>query len=175
MMKGIILYKSKYGSTKKYAEWLALETNFDVCDVEEAKIEKVEKYDVVILGGGIYASGIAGLKFLKKNIHRLSNKKIIIFCDGASPFDEKALSEIKKHNMSGDLENIPLFYCRGGFDMQSMSFVDRNLCKMLKKVVAKKDPSEYEIWEIALMAAGEEKCDWTDKEYLKPILNEIGQ
>lgn len=132
-MKGIILYKSKYGSTKKYAEWLALETNFDVCDVKKIKTENVEKYD------------------------------------------EKALSEIKRHNMSGTLENIPLFYCRGGWDMQSMSFVDRNLCKMLRKAVAKKDPSEYEIWEIALMAAGEEKCDWTDKEYLKPILNEIGQ
>ena len=57
--------------------------------------------------------------------------------------------------------------------MQSMSFVDRSLCKMLRKSVAKKDPSEYEIWESALMAAGEEKCDWTDKKYLLPILEEI--
>lgn len=54
-----------------------------------------------------------------------------------------------------------------------MTFVDKNLCKMLKKVVAKKDPSEYELWESALMIAGENKCDWTDKEYIKPIIKEI--
>ncbi len=28
MMKGIIVYKSKYGATKKYAQWLREETGF---------------------------------------------------------------------------------------------------------------------------------------------------
>lgn len=28
-MNGIILYTSKYGSTKRYADWLAEETGFD--------------------------------------------------------------------------------------------------------------------------------------------------
>ena len=172
-MKGIILYKSKYGATLKYAEWLSAETGFDVCSVEKAKVQDIEIYDVIIFGGGVYATGIAGLNFLKKNMACLNNKKVIVFCDGASPYDEKALLEIKKRNMNGALSNVPLFYCRGGWDMQSMSFVDRSLCKMLRKSVAKKDPSEYEIWESALMAAGEEKCDWTDKKYLLPILEEI--
>ena len=171
-MNGIILYKSKYGSTKRYAEWLSLETGFDLCDVEKAKIQKVEQYDIILFGGGIYASGIAGLNFLKKNIGHLDGKKVLVFCDGASPYDESAFLEIKKRNMRGALEHIPLFYCRGEWDMQAMSFVDRNLCKMLRKAVAKKEPSEYELWETALMAAGEEKCDWTDKTYLKPILEE---
>lgn len=77
--------------------------------------------------------------------------------------------------MKGELEKIPFFYCRGGWDMDSMSFMDKNLCKLLRKAVAKKDPSEYEVWEAALMAAGEDKCDWTDKEYIKPILEEINK
>lgn len=58
--------------------------------------------------------------------------------------------------------------------MDGMSIVDRNLCKLLRTVVAKKDPAEYEIWEKALMAAGDEKCDWTDRAYLEPILTAIG-
>ena len=29
MKKGIIIYKSKYGATEKYANWLSKETNFD--------------------------------------------------------------------------------------------------------------------------------------------------
>ena len=34
----------------------------------------------------------------------------------------------------------------------------------------KKDPKDYEVWERALMAAGDDKCDWTDRKYLEPIL-----
>ncbi len=33
---------------------------------------------------------------------------------------------------------------------------------------------EYEPWEKALMCAVGQKCDWTDRAYLDPILNYIG-
>ena len=175
-MKGIILYQSKYGSTRRYAEWLSEETGFDRMETKKARIEDVKRYDTIIIGGGIYASGIAGLSFLKKHGDRLSGKKIIVFCVGASPYeyDENAFKQIVAHNMKGALAGIPCFYCRGGWDMDSMNVFDRNLCKLLRNVVAKKDPAEYEIWEKALMAAGDEKCDWTDKAYLEPILTAIG-
>ncbi|WP_270524876.1 hypothetical protein [Longibaculum muris] len=37
----------------------------------------------------------------------------------------------------------------------------------------KKDPNELEIWEKVLLSAGNEKCDWIDKKYLKPVLEAI--
>lgn len=172
-MKGIILYKSKYGATRKYAEWLSQETGFETREISRVRVEDVKEYDLIVLGGGIYASGVAGLDFLKKNIDQLEDKKVIVFCDGASPYEEKAFEEIRKHNMKGKLKDIPFYYCRGVWDMEAMNFVDRNLCKMLRKAVAKKDPSDYEVWESALMAAGESKCDWTDKTYLRAIVEEI--
>lgn len=172
-MNGIILYQSKYGATKKYAQWLSEETDFPYIEIKQAKISDVQQYDTVILGGGIYASGIAGLSFLRKHIKNLQGKQIIVFCDGASPYDEKAYQEIVAHNMKDQLSGIPCFYCRGAWDMDAMNVIDRNLCKMLRKSVAKKDPKEYEIWEKALMEAGDEKCDWTNKKYIEPILKEL--
>lgn len=174
-MNGVIVYKSKYGSTRKYVEWLVEETGFDTVETSNAKINEIRKYDVIVLGGGIYATGIAGISFLQKNIKALQDKKIIVFCNGASPLDDEAFEEIKKHNMKDDLKNIPCFYCRGGWDLEAMSFVDRNMCKLLRKSVLKKNPNELEIWEKALAAVGDEKCDWTDKKYLKPILEAINK
>ncbi len=170
-MKGIILYKSKYGATKKYVDWLIEETGYDCIETDKAKISELQKYDVIILGGGIYAMGIAGLSFLKKNIDTLKDKKIAVFCDGASPFDEEAFQEIREKNMTGSLKDIPLFYCRGMWNITEMNFVDKNLCKMLQKAVAKKNPEEYAPWERALMDAGNNNCDWTEKKYLEPILD----
>ena len=89
-MSGIILYKSKYGAAKQYAEWIAERTGFSCIRTEDADIKKISDYDVIVLGGGIYASGIAGLSFLKKNTGKLKGKKIIVFCCGASPYEQKA-------------------------------------------------------------------------------------
>ena len=151
-MNGIILYQSKYGATKKYAQWLSEKTGFPCVETKQAKTANVQIYDTLLLGGGIYASGIAGLSFLKKNIKNLQGRKIIVFCVGASPYEEKAYREIVARNMKDELSDIPCFYCRGAWDMEAMSIVDRNLCSLLRKAVAKKDPKDYEVWEQALMA-----------------------
>ena len=174
-MNGVILYQSKYGATKRYADWLSEETMFPCIETRTADIHEIAKYDTIILGGGLYASGIAGLSFLKKNISKLTGKRIIVFCCGASPYDESALQQIREHNLKDNLSDIPLFYCRGAWDMDAMSFKDRTLCSLLRKAVAKKDPADYEIWEKALMAAGDHKCDWTDKKYIEPIIECIKQ
>lgn len=41
---------------------------------------------------------------------------------------------------------------------------------MLKKSIAKKDPDTYEPWMKALMCADGKSCDWTDKNYLIPLM-----
>ena len=97
-MNGVILYQSKYGATKRYAEWLSEETGFKCIETKKADINEIIAYDTIIsiiLGGGIYASGIAGLPFLKKNINKLTDKKIIVFCCGASPYEENTFQQIK--------------------------------------------------------------------------------
>lgn len=173
MKKGIIIYKSKYGATKKYAEWLQEMTSFYCIEISKALVNEVSQYETIILCGGIYASGIAGVSFLKKNIEKLKNKKIVILCVGASPYDENSFAEIRANNLKDDLKDIPLFYGRGAWNESKMKFIDRTLCKMLQKSVAKKDPSTYEPWMKALMCAVGQDCDWTDKKYLIPLLDYI--
>ncbi len=173
MNKGIIVYKSKYGATKKYADWLAEITSFDIIETERAKIDDVSRYEKVILAGGIYASGIAGLTFLKKGISKLQNSRIAVLSVGASPYDEKAFGELYNFNFKGEISGIKCFYARGSWDEEAMSFKDRTLCKLLQKSLANKDPSTFEPWQSALMSAVGKKCDWTDKKYLDDIVEYI--
>lgn len=175
MSKGVILYQSKYGATKKYADWLVEETGFDCVETKNAKVENLHSYDVIILGGGVYASGIAGLQFLKKNIGKLADKKIAVFAVGASPYDEEAIAQVRDFHFKDELSDVPLFYCRGAWDEDKMKFIDKTLCKMLKKAVEKQNPDEYEPWQKALMCSVGKKCDWTDKGYLKELLNFISE
>ena len=169
-MSGIILYQSKYGSTRKYAQWLSKMTDYPWVETKKADIREFSQYDTVILGGGVYASKIAGLSFLKRHRKQLQGKRILVFAVGASPEDGQALETLRQKNLRGSLEGVPLFYCRGAWDLEEMTWLHRTLCSKLIKNVQKKDPSQYEPWEEALMDASDGGCDWTDKGYLTPIL-----
>lgn len=172
-MSGIILYQSKYGATKKYALWLAEETGFLVKETKTVTAAELKPFDTILLGGGIYASGIAGLSFLKKNLSALQGKKLLVFCVGASPYDENAFRELTYRNLTGPLKDIPCFYCRGAWTPETMTMIDRNLCKMLQKSLAKRPPESLALWEKALLEAGNTHCDWTDRHSLEPILKAL--
>lgn len=170
MQKGIILYRSKYGASLRYAQWLKESTGFECLEASKAKIQDVAAYDTVIFGGGIYASSIAGLSFLKKHYRGLQGKRLAVFCVGASPYDEKAFAAVRAHNLKGELSGIPCFYCRGAWEEDKMTVFDRLLCRMLQKSVSKKEPSSCEPWELALRSAMGKRCDWTERRYLDPLL-----
>ncbi|EQB87367.1 menaquinone-dependent protoporphyrinogen IX oxidase [Clostridium punense] len=169
----VVIYQSKYGATKKYAEWLAEELSGDLLETKKATVEQIEKYDVIILGGGIYATGVAGISFLKKHYNRLKNSKIVVFAVGASPYNEKGMIALKERNFKNELADIPCFYCRGAWNENIMSWKDRTLCNMLKKAVEKKDPATYEPWETALIQSVGANHDWTDKENIKQIIEYV--
>ena len=41
-MDGVILYQSKYGAAKKYADWLAEETGYPCMETKKADIKEIE-------------------------------------------------------------------------------------------------------------------------------------
>ena len=41
MSKGIILYQSKYGSAKKYAQWLEQETGYVLMETKKAELHQL--------------------------------------------------------------------------------------------------------------------------------------
>lgn len=173
MNKGLIVYQSKYGATKKYVDMLREELSCNVCETVGCGKLALEEYDWIILAGGIYAGGIAGLNRLVKGYRRPPHQRFAVFCVGASPFDEKALAEIKSRNLRGDFRDVPVFYGRGAWDESKMSWRDRTLCGLLRKAVAKKDSASGEPWMDALLLSAGKACDWTDKSYLLPLVEFI--
>lgn len=172
MNKTLILYKSKYGSAAKYAAWLneALQSDIKTLDAFDYNFNG---YEYIVLIGGIYAGGIAGIKKLKKHMPALTAKKLAVLAVGASPYDEAAVSKLKAQNLQETLSGIPLFYARGAYDEQKMKFIDRTLCKALRKSLTKKDPAEFEPWMKALAEAGNGSHDWSDPSQLAPLIEHL--
>lgn len=166
----LILYKSKYGASRAYAAMLAGELSCEAKDLTACPRLDPAPWERIIFVGGIYASGLPGLTLLRKRCPDLDPGKLAVLCVGASPFDERALDELRKRCLPKGWEAVPLFYGRGAWDEDKMTWTDRALCGLLQKAVAKKSPEALEPWMEALLSARGQAHDWTDPRYLEPLL-----
>lgn len=146
MSKTVVIYKSKSGYTKTYAEWIAKELQCELKENNHLKLEDIKDYDTIIYGGGLYAVGINGIDLIKKNLNALKGKNIIVWATGSSPGREDELDQVWDYNFSKEQRSkIRTFYLRGGFDYTKLNTGDKILMKMLKmKLKAKKDRTEDE-------------------------------
>ncbi|MDL2311021.1 flavodoxin domain-containing protein, partial [Peptostreptococcaceae bacterium OttesenSCG-928-C18] len=128
-------------------------------------------YDTVIYGGGLYASGIHGLKKLKN--YKIEN--LIIFTVGLSNPETTDYTEIitlnKRYIHS---ENIKFFHLRGEIDYSNLNFIDRLLMAMVKKVrIDKKKKTELTEEEKYMLDTYNKCVNFTNKESITPIINYI--
>lgn len=168
-MKTVVIYKSKTGFTKIYAEWIAKELSADIFDVAKVDANILMTYDTVIYGGSLHAVGIIGVKFIKENLDKLKDKKVVVFATGASPWKEEAINEVRNKNFTPEQQKyIRFFYLRGGFDYSKLKSVDKVLMTLLKwKLKRKKDLSSNER---DMLAAYDKPINFTRKDNIDEII-----
>lgn len=167
-----IIYKSKYGSTKKYAQWIAQETKADLFDCSTITAEKLTEYDTIVYGGGLYANGIAGISIITKNYEALRDKKIVVFTVGiSSTDDDKVFLPIIEKNFSKEMsKNIKFFHFRGEIDYKDLKTVHKSMMAMLKTKISKKGAKKLSNDEIEILVTKKGKLDFTDKNSIEPLL-----
>lgn len=173
-MKSVVVYKSKYGSTKAYAEWIAEELGCEAREYKSVKAADLIQYDAIVYGGGLYAEMIAGINLITKNFDLLSGKKIAVFCTGITPIDCRdyydkmvAPKNFKPHM----LEKIKIFNYPGKMILSELTPVHRTALKALKKLMSgKENPSEMEKLLIQLCDVD---GDFSDKSAIKELVGYI--
>jgi len=141
-MKGLVIYKGKYGATKQYAMWIGQELQLPVASADRFHIDELPKYDYFIIGSSVYIGKLEIKDWLKKNFTVLQNKKIFFFQVAGSPVEqiEKRESYNKASIPPDMLQKIQFYYLPGRMIMRNLSGWDRFMLKMGAKLT--KDPVE---------------------------------
>ena len=170
-MNVIIIYKTKYGSTKTYAEWIAEDLGCCAVDAKTVTVDDLLAYDTIIYGGGLYAEVINGVSLITKNIEKLKDKKIIIYTTGITPSDVTAYYNgevLEKNFKNGVPENVKIFNYLGRMVQSELTPVHRTALVALKKLMsAKKNPSDMVKLLIDLCDAD---GDFSDRKYIKELV-----
>ena len=173
-MSSIVVYKSKYGSTKQYAEWIAERLGCEAKNAKSVKIDDLMGYDTIVYGGGLYAEVISGVSIITKNIDKLEGKKIAVFSTGITPLDYREYYDklvVEKNFKPEMLEKIKVFNFMGKMILDELSFPHKAAIIALKKLMSSKEnPTEMEKLLIKLCDAD---GDFTDKTAIEELISYI--
>lgn len=172
LKKSVLVYKSNYGSTKIYANWIAKELGADIYDVKEIKVSNLLEYDNIIFGSGLYASGINGASIISKNFEFIKHKNIIVFTVGLADTEDKEIFKpIIEKNFTVEMrEKIKFFHLRGGMDYKKLSIIHKAMMGMLKFMVTKKKPEELTEDDKLMIKTYGDKVDFVDVNTAKSII-----
>ena len=169
-----VIYKSKYGTTKKYAGWIALRLDADLYEVSDIREKDIKEYDVIIFGGPLYIGKIKGIGFINKNIEKLMDKKLILFTIGIQSEDEKYKSKILKDNFNEDIiDKINLFYYKGRFNYNELDIIDKLLMKFMKKEIKNKRSVKLSENDKNILKGFNEEVDLTDKKSINSLIEYV--
>ncbi len=170
----IVVYNSKAGFTKKYAEWIANELNCKISENKKLTLEDIKEYDTIICGGGLYAGGISGANLIKKNYEALKDKNLIVFATGATPSRKDDIDKVWEQNFSIEQrEHIKCFYMRGGFDYSKLNRGNKILMSLMKKKLekdAKEKGTSVEEDVTGMLMAFDKPADFTDQKNIEELI-----
>ena len=170
-MNAIVIYKSKYGSTRAYAEWIAEEIGCSAVEAKTVKAADLQSYDTIVYGGGLYAEMIAGASLITKNFDALSDKKLVVFTTGLTPldcrdyYDKMVVEKNFKPHMTG---KIKMFNFLGTMIIDELTLPHKAAIVALKKIMSgKENPNEMEKLLIKLC---DESGDFTDRAAISDLV-----
>lgn len=169
----VVVYKSKYGATKKYAEWISKALDADLFEASGVSAETLQKYTTIIYGGGLYAGGIIGFSLIKKAYDKLKDRKIVLFTVGlADPKDTDQFRPLIDKNLTKEMQDsIKIFHFRGSIDYSKLNPVYRAAMSLVKRNAertAEKGKSDED--RLFLETYGK-AVDFTDETSIAPLID----
>lgn len=140
-MKGIVIYDSKYGSAKQYAQWIGEDARFETIDIK--RVKSLEGYDCIVIGTWVMAEKPNAGKWILKNWKKLKDKKVVLYTtSGADKNDPVQLKNFENFFPEEIAKKIRYFPLNGRMIFSKMNWLDRTLMNMVIKIVAKKEPEK---------------------------------
>jgi menaquinone-dependent protoporphyrinogen IX oxidase len=170
MNRTVVVYRSKYGTTKQYATWIAQDTGADLMDLKTIHLDDLFGYDAIVFCGGLYAGGILGFTVLKKHDDLLKEKRLIVVAVGATLKGEAAKEEIRKKNFTPNMQHAQLFLLRGGLNYKKMGFVDRLLMGLLVRNIKATPPEKRDNESKGILATYGKSVNFVDRNTIIPVV-----
>lgn len=138
-MKTIVVYKTKYGSSKQYAQWIADALKCKAERLENIRLDTLSSYDMVVYVGSLYAGRVLGFKKVAKYLDVLQKTKLLLCMVGmTNPLEQDKYQNVFLYNVPEQFrDKVKYFALRGDQLFSKMSFIHRLMMNMPKSMTEK--------------------------------------
>lgn len=141
MGRSIVIYTSKRGSTKQYAEWIAEDLGCEAMTLDEAAEKDIDlhEYSCIVYGGWIRGSGIVGFDRFGRWLDDELMRRLIVYGTGFADETAENYAQVWGYSI-GKLdpqnENRSILYILGGrYDPASVTGMDSMMMKIMRAVL----------------------------------------
>lgn len=171
MKRIAVIYQSKYGSTKQYAQWIARDLEAELFERSEVAPNSLQSFDMVVYGGGLYAGGVSGVDLVLKH----PCPTLVVFTVGLANPATTDYSEILKRNFTPEqIEKTKRFHLRGAIDYSELGPVHRGMMAMMKKMtIDPKTPEERTDEDRLFLETYGKTADFMDEASIAPLVEYV--
>jgi menaquinone-dependent protoporphyrinogen IX oxidase len=124
----LIVYQTKYGSTRQYAEWLHKDILSDLVRADKADKTEFSRYDVIVFGSYIRMGQIGIAPLIVETRDALKGKKVILFTTSGTPPSHPNILRMYLSNLPEEIrKGIKYFPLRGKMLSKDLGFFDKFL------------------------------------------------
>ena len=166
----IVLYSSKTGFTRRYAELIAKELDCPALPLSDAPAD-LSQYGAVVFGSRLRAGFFDGWKKAQKLLSKRGAKKLVVFATGAMPNEaEDQIQKVWEQNLTpGERKTIPHFYLQAGLCREKLGAVDNAMLNVAAWAMGlKKDKSAEGA---AFADAISHSYDISGPAYIRPVVD----
>lgn len=130
---GLIIYESKYGATRDYAQWLKQELKLHVLAANDTDEADIKNMDFLIIGTPVYAGQFRIKNWLKKYTKTICSKKIFLFVVCNTGADEQQVREqLVRNNIPPEIKQFcEVYFLPGKLEPSKLSLMDKLVVKMV--------------------------------------------
>ena len=176
-MKDVALvYMSKYGHTKQYADWIKDDLGIHVVPITSFNAAQMLSYKLVIFASGVYSDKIQIMDFIKKNGSAINSSRMMIaavtwYTNGS----EEAKKKLIDVNYPDNFKNIvPMVVLNSGIDKKAISVMEKAQLTAASLAISKhEDRSNDDINALAIIKGYSDQTSKDNIKYLKEAIEEF--
>ena len=101
--RAVVIYQSKYGSTKQYAEWIGGDLPADIVPLEAADEKTLAGRELIIVGGWIRVGRLTCADFIVRHWDALKGKSVVVFSTSATRPTDPLVQDFFRESFPSDI------------------------------------------------------------------------
>ena len=176
MSNSIVIYTSKRGSTKQYAEWIAEDLGCEALPLSEANGLDLHDYGCVIYGGWIRGSGIVDFDKFSKMLDDQIMKHLLVFGVGFADETAENYAQVWGYSL-GKIdpknEHRVIMYILGGrYDPAAVTGLDKFLMKTMRAVLLSGSTTDAKSQANMMKERIDNGCDLVKRENIASLVKD---